>query len=84
MEALLSIDYTYDFVATDGKLTTGQVGQDIEEALVSLTADFIERDQFVVFAIDGHDPTDSFHPENKLFPPHNVLGTSGRDLYGSL
>jgi len=84
MEALLSIDYTYDFVATDGKLTTGQVGQDIEEALVSLTAEFIERDQFVVFAIDGHDPTDSYHPENKLFPPHNVLGTSGRDLYGSL
>lgn len=84
MEALLSIDYTYDFVATDGKLTTGQVGQDIEQALVSLTEDFIKREQFVVFAIDGHNPTDSYHPENKLFPPHNVLGTSGRDLYGSL
>lgn len=53
MEALLSIDYTYDFVATDGKLTTGQVGQDIEEALVSLTADFIERDQFVVLQLMG-------------------------------
>ncbi|MFV0504572.1 MAG: cysteine hydrolase family protein [Lachnospirales bacterium] len=84
MEALLSIDYTYDFVATDGKLTTGQVGQDIEQDLVSLTKKFIETNQFVVFAIDGHNPNDSYHPENKLFPAHNVLGTSGRDLYGTL
>lgn len=84
MEALLSIDYTYDFVATDGKLTTGQAGQSIEQSLVSLTADFIERGQYVVFAIDGHDPADSYHPENQLFPPHNVLETSGRVLYGTL
>ena len=84
MEALLSIDYTYDFVADDGKLTTGKVGQEIEEALVSLTKQFIESGDFVVMAIDGHDPEDHYHPENSLFPPHNVIGTSGRDLYGSL
>lgn len=30
MRALLSIDYTKDFVATDGKLTTGEAGQAIE------------------------------------------------------
>ena len=25
-----------------------------------------------------------FHPESKLFPPHNIIGTSGRNLYGKL
>lgn len=84
MEALLSIDYTYDFVADDGKLTTGKPGQEIEEALVSLTKEFIDKGDYVVFAIDGHDPADNFHPENKLFPAHNVIGTSGRELHGSL
>ena len=84
MEALLSIDYTYDFVADDGKLTTGKVGQDLEKETVALTSQFIQAGNFVVFAIDGHDPEDTFHPENKLFPPHNVNGTSGRDLYGEL
>ncbi len=44
----------------------------------------MEQKDFVVFAIDAHDPKDSFHPENRLFPPHNVIGTSGRELYGSL
>lgn len=84
MKALLSIDYTYDFVATDGALTTGEPGQAIEHELVALTKEFIEAGEYVVFAIDGHDPSDQYHPENKLFPPHNVVGTTGRDLYGSL
>ncbi|MGX7350668.1 isochorismatase [Enterococcus canis] len=84
MEALISIDYTNDFVATDGALTTGEPGQAIESTLVALTKEFIEKDQFVVFTIDKHDPNDPYHPENKLFPPHNVAGTSGRALYGTL
>ncbi|MFC4770751.1 cysteine hydrolase family protein [Enterococcus hermanniensis] len=84
MRALLSIDYTYDFIATNGKLTTGEAGQAIEEALVAVTKDYFASGDLVVFAIDGHDPTDRYHPENKLFPPHNVVGTGGRALYGSL
>lgn len=84
MKALVSIDYTEDFVATDGALTTGQAGQGIEQALVAVTKAFIENGDFVVFAIDGHNPADTYHPENKLFPPHNVIGTSGRQLYGEL
>ena len=84
MKALISIDYTYDFVATDGKLTTGEAGQQIESFLVDKTKEFIEAEEYVVFAIDMHDPQDDFHPENKLFPPHNVEGTSGRELYGQL
>ena len=35
MNALISIDYTYDFVAEDGKLTTGAAGQAIEKKLAS-------------------------------------------------
>lgn len=84
MRALLSVDYTYDFVATDGKLTTGEPGQAIEKKVVSLTNQFIEEGEFVVFAIDCHDPNDLYHPENKLFPAHNIADTKGRSLYGGL
>ncbi|MGX7059877.1 cysteine hydrolase family protein [Vagococcus humatus] len=84
MKALLNIDYTYDFVATDGALTTGEAGQVIEADLIRVTQEFLETGDFVVFPIDAHDPTDTYHPENKLFPPHNVIGTKGRNLYGKL
>lgn len=84
MRALLSIDYTNDFVATDGALTTGVDGQRIESELVAITQSFIESGDFVVFAIDCHDIEDVYHPENNLFPPHNLVGTDGRTLYGSL
>lgn len=84
MRALLSIDYTVDFVADDGRLTTGQAGQAIEQRLVDQTQAFIDAGDFVVFAIDRHDPEDHYHPESQLFPPHNIAGSSGRALYGSL
>ncbi|MGX6962398.1 cysteine hydrolase family protein [Vagococcus xieshaowenii] len=84
MRALINIDYTYDFVAEDGKLTTGEPGQAIEASISQLTTEFIESDDYVVFAIDGHDEKDTYHPEMKLFPPHNIIGTLGRELYGEL
>lgn len=84
MKALISIDYTYDFIASDGALTTGHAGQAIESSIVKITQSFIERGDFVVFAIDAHDPTDVFHPENALFPPHNIINTQGQNLYGDL
>ncbi|RKQ30875.1 cysteine hydrolase family protein [Oceanobacillus halophilus] len=82
--ALINVDYTYDFVATDGALTCGEPGQAIEEKVVGLTQEFIHAEDYVVFAIDAHKEGDEFHPESKLFPPHNIIGTSGRDLYGRL
>ena len=82
--ALINIDYTYDFVATDGKLTCGVPGQKIEDEIVRITDLFKQRGEYIVFAIDGHEENDKFHPENKLFPPHNINGTKGRDLYGKL
>jgi len=83
-KALINIDYTYDFVADAGKLTCGKPGQDIEEKVVDLTKEFLERGDYVVFAVDCHKVGDTLHPETNLFPPHNIEGTSGRDLYGSL
>lgn len=84
MRALINIDYTYDFVADDGALTCGKPGQAIEQKITGLTNEFIQNNDYVVFAIDVHDKGDEFHPETKLFPPHNIRHTSGRSLFGSL
>jgi nicotinamidase-related amidase len=83
-QALIVIDYTVDFVADEGRLTCGAAGQAIEGKITELTRSFAEANRPVVFAVDVHDEGDVFHPETKLFPPHNVRGTSGRDLYGQL
>lgn len=83
-KALINIDYTNDFVAQNGKLTCGVPGQKIEGKVEELTEDFKRNGEYIVLAIDGHDENDQFHPENKLFPPHNINGTKGRELYGKL
>jgi nicotinamidase-related amidase len=83
-KALINIDYTYDFVADDGALTCGKPGQAIEEKIAAITSGFIEQGDYTVFAIDVHDEGDQYHPETKLFPPHNIRGTMGRDLFGEL
>lgn len=84
MKALISIDYTNDFIADDSALTTGLAGQQIESEMLNITNSFIKNNQFIVFAIDAHDPTDEYHPENSLFPPHNIVGTVGQQLFGEL
>ncbi|KXT78102.1 cysteine hydrolase family protein [Streptococcus sp. DD13] len=83
-KALISIDYTYDFVADDGKLTAGRPAQVIADRIAAVTREAYEAGDYIFFAIDRHDEGDNFHPESKLFPPHNIAGTSGRDLYGPL
>src|SRR5699024_4427566 len=82
--ALINLDYTYDFVAEDGKLTCGVPGQQIEEHIVAITKEFIEAGDFVTFGIDAHLEGDELHPETKLFPPHNIIGTDGMEMYGDL
>lgn len=82
--ALINIDYTYDFVAKDGKLTCGVPGQEIEAKIVSLTEEFIETGDFVTFGIDAHEEGDNYHPETALFPSHNINNTPGKELYGKL
>ena len=83
-KALISIDYTVDFVADEGKLTAGAPAQAISEAIAQVTEAAFERGDYIFFTIDAHDENDAFHPESKLFPPHNIKGTSGRNLYGPL
>ncbi|MFM9318926.1 cysteine hydrolase family protein [Streptococcus sp. ST16] len=83
-KALISIDYTEDFVADQGKLTAGAPAQAISEAIAQVTRLAFERGEYIFFTIDAHEEKDAFHPESKLFPPHNIIGTSGRNLYGKL
>lgn len=83
-EALLIVDYTNDFIAPDGALTVGKPGQDLAPRIQDLANDFVARDQFVYFPTDQHYPNDPYHPESHLYPPHNLVGTPGRELYGSL
>ncbi|QCT31002.1 cysteine hydrolase family protein [Bacillus velezensis] len=83
-KAFICIDYTNDFAAENGALTCGEPARQIEDTIVSLTQAFIEKGDYVVFAVDSHDADDDFHPETRLFPPHNINGTEGKELYGRL
>lgn len=83
-KALIIIDYTYDFVAPNGRLTCGTPGQAIESKITSLVEQFIAEGEFVVFINDLHEENDIYHPETKLFPPHNIRGTKGRELFGKV
>ncbi|HWJ80574.1 MAG TPA: isochorismatase family cysteine hydrolase [Niallia sp.] len=82
MKALINIDYTFDFI--EGKLPCGEPGMNIEANITGITKQFIDAGDFTVFAIDLHKLNDHYHPESKLFPPHNIEGTEGRNLYGTL
>jgi len=81
-KALLVIDYTRDFVADDGRLSCGRPAQAIAEAIVQLMDAFSQGAEAVVLAIDLHEESDSFHPQARLYPPHNLRGSEGRRLYG--
>lgn len=83
-QALLIIDYTNDFVDDKGALTCGKPGQDLEGEIFNLAEKMYQNGDRVWFPTDVHKPNDPYHPETKLFPPHNVRGTWGRELYGSL
>lgn len=83
-KALIVIDYTNDFVADNGKLTAGKPAQAIEGKIVELMQRFGKEEQFIVIANDIHYEDEKFHPEASLFPPHNIDGTNGRNLYGKV
>ncbi len=80
--ALLIVDYSYDFVADDGKLSCGKPAQDIASNIAALA----RSPRFAVcFNIcDTHTENDPYHPETALFPPHNIRGTAGVELYGEV
>lgn len=82
--ALLVIDYTVDFVALDGALTCGEPGIELADYINALTKKFLAEEHLIIFPVDVHDEGDMYHPETKQFPPHNIRGTAGRNLYGTL
>lgn len=82
MKALIVIDYTVDFVT--GKLPCGDPAIRIEDRIAALTEAHVDAGHYVVMAVDVHEEGDRYHPETKLFPPHNIRGTEGRNLYGKL
>lgn len=83
-EALLIIDYTNDFIHDNGNLTIGKSGQKIGNYIVNLANTFNQQRKYVIFPTDLHELNNSIHPEHKLFPPHNIRNTWGREFYGLL
>lgn len=53
-KALISIDYTEDFVADSGKLTAGAPAQAISDAISKVTRLAFERGDYIFFTIDAH------------------------------
>ncbi len=83
-EALLIIDYSNDFVALDGKLTCGEPAIALEDTMVKKWNDYKDNNKPIFVLMDLHFENDTYHPETKLFPPHNIKDTDGRNLYGKL
>lgn len=83
-KALLIIDYTNDFVDDKGTLTCGKPGQVLEPYILEQAQKFLDNDDYVILPTDGHFENDIYHPEHKIFPPHNIVGTWGQQYYGRL
>jgi len=80
-EALLIVDMSNDFVADDGPLTVGKPAQEIVPYIQDLGTRFLAEGNVVVVSMDAHQPND---PHFELWPPHNIVGTEGQQLYGDL
>ncbi|OFS87013.1 isochorismatase [Oligella sp. HMSC05A10] len=83
-KAFILIDYSYDFIADQGALTTGQPGQALEQDILSYCQEFVDNGDYLVIAMDDHFEGDQYHPESKLFPPHNLHASPGQQLYGAI
>jgi nicotinamidase-related amidase len=83
-KALLVIDYTNDFVADNGALTCGKAAQDIEDNIVAKIKEYAESNNPIFVINDIHYINETGHPESRLFPPHNIANTGGRDVYGKV
>ncbi len=82
-KALIIIDYVNDFVADNGKLTCGKVGQEIECYIKKLVEEFSSCGDFIAVAKDSHEEGDKYSKEAGMFPLHCV-DTIGRELFGSV
>lgn len=80
--ALLVIDYSNDFVDDKGALTCGEAGQALDTHIVKQIEKALYLDEFIFICNDEHKDHDRYDPEALLFPPHNIKGTWGAELYG--
>ncbi|ACV57911.1 cysteine hydrolase family protein [Alicyclobacillus acidocaldarius] len=80
-EALLVVDMSNDFVHDEGTLTVGKPGQAIVPYILSLADRMLASGGVVAICMDEHDPDDRHFRD---WPPHNVRGTWGQQLYGDL
>ena len=88
-KALIVVDYQYDFVADDGKLTAGKPAQDIENNIVALVESMKGGGDYkgVVFTYDCHysgDFENHEHPEGTVFAAHCIEGEPGYHYYNKL
>lgn len=80
-EALLIIDMSNDFVHDEGGLTVGEPARHIVADIVAKADEYLKSGEIVAICMDAHEKNDSHF---ELWPPHNVKGTWGQQLYGEL
>ncbi|MFD2829290.1 cysteine hydrolase family protein [Corticicoccus populi] len=80
-EALIIVDMSNDFVADEGTLTVGKPAQEIVGYIRNLADTFLNKGNIVVIAMDAHIKDDKHF---NTWPPHNIIGTKGQELYGEL
>lgn len=84
-KCLIVVDYQYDFVADDGKLTIGKLGQDIENNIYKKVQDYLDNNNNIIFTLDTHTKEAwNTHPESKQFNIHCEKNTKGWEPYGKL
>ena len=81
-QALLVIDYSNDFVDDQGALSCGAAGQALDGFIAGLLEKAAAAGDFIFICNDEHRAGDPYDPEGKLFPPHNIAGSWGAQLYG--
>ncbi|WP_409298626.1 cysteine hydrolase family protein [Peribacillus sp. SCS-26] len=80
-EALIIVDMSNDFVSDTGTLTAGRPAQEIVPYIKDQADRFFSEGKLVVFTMDAHEEND---PHFQLWPPHNIKGTKGQELFGDL
>ncbi len=81
MKALIIIDYIFDFVHDNGKLSCKKPAQIIEKNIINLIKEF--KNDFIVVANDFHDENEEYHAERENFPKH-CYTEKGRELFGDV
>ncbi len=80
--ALLILDYSNDFIHDQGSLTNKEIGQAIDGEICRTINKFVAADDFIFICNDEHHAEDIYDSEVVMFPPHNIGGSWGAEIYG--